>query len=50
MKLLNTMYKYEMDPASTVEDTKRARFRPRTDGRTDVKPVYPPFNFLEAGA
>ena len=46
---------------SIVEDTERTRFCPqtdrRTDGRTDgrmdgqtdkVKPVYPPFNFVEA--
>ena len=44
------MCKYEMDPAITVEDTEQTRFCPLTDGRTDdVKPVYPPFNFVEAG-
>ena len=51
------MCKYEMDPASIMEDTERTRFSPqtdghmdrRTDGRTDdEKPVYPPFNFVEA--
>ena len=52
------MCKYEMDPMSIVEDTERTRFCPqtdrwtdgRTDGQTDkVIPVYPPFNFVEAG-
>ena len=43
-----------MDPTSNVEDTERTRFCPQTDKRTDgqtdkVKPVYPPFNFVEAG-
>ena len=50
LKLLTKVYEYEMDPASIVEDTERTRFCPRSDGRTDVKPIYPPFNFLEAGA
>ena len=50
LKLLEKMCKYEMDPTSIVEDTKRTRFCPQTDRRTDkVKPVYPPFNFVEAG-
>ena len=45
------MCKYEMDPTSIVEDTERT---PQTDGQMngrtdDVKPVYPPFNFVEAG-
>ena len=31
---------------SIVEDTERTRFCPQTD---NVKPVYPPFNFVEAG-
>ena len=48
------MCKYDMDPASIVEDTERTRFCPQTDGQTDrwtdrrtydVKPVY----FVEAG-
>ena len=44
LKLLDKMCKYEMDLMSIVEDTER------TDGQTDkVKPVYPPFNFVEAG-
>ena len=29
------MCKYEMDPASTVEDTERTRFCLQMDGRTD---------------
>ena len=58
LKLVDKMCKYEMDPASIVEDTERTRFCPQTDRRTDgqtdrrtddVKPVYPPFNFVEAG-
>ena len=48
------MCKYEIDPMSIVEDTERTRFCPQTDRRTDrqtdtVIPVYPPFNFVEAG-
>ena len=57
------MCKYEMDPVSIVEDTERTpRYRAdpilSTDGQThgwmdrrmdDVKPVYPLFNFVEAG-
>ena len=43
------MCKYEMDPMSIVEDTDGQTDR-RTNGQTDkVKPVYPPFNFVEAG-
>ena len=54
LKLFNKMCKYEMDPMSIVEDTEQTRFCPQTDGQTDrrtdkVKPVYPPFNFVEAG-
>ena len=42
------MCKYEMDPMSIVED--RADTILSTDRQTDkVKPVYPPFNFVEAG-
>ena len=42
-----------MDPASILEDTEQTRFCSQTDGQTDkqiddVKPVYPPFNFVEA--
>ena len=44
--MLDKMRKYEIDPASIVEDTERTRFCPQTDrwtdGQTDkVKPVYP---------
>ena len=50
LKLVDKICKYEMDPASAVEDTERGRFDLQTDGRTDertdrradkVKPVYP---------
>ena len=46
------MCKYKMGPASIVEDTERHNFvHRRMDRRTDdVKPVYPPFNFVEAVA
>ena len=54
LKLLDKMCKYEIDPTSIVEDTEWTRFCPQTDSRTDgqtdkVKPVYPPFNFVEVG-
>ena len=54
LKLLDKMCKYEMYPTSFVEVTERTRFCPQMDGQTDrrtddVKPVYPPFNFVEAG-
>ena len=50
LKLLDKMYKYEMDLTSIVEDTERTPFCPQTDRQTDkVKPVYLPFNFDEAG-
>ena len=47
LKLVDKMCKYEMDLASIVEDTEQ------TDRQTDwqtykVKPVYTPFNFVEA--
>ena len=45
-KLLDKMCKYEMDPTSIVEDTEQTWFCLQTDR---VKPVYPPFNFIEAG-
>ena len=49
LKLLDKICKHEMDPTSIVEDTERTRFCPQTDRQTDkVKPVYPPFNFVEA--
>ena len=41
LKLLDKMCKYEMDPASIVEDTERAGFCPQADRQTDMaKPVY----------
>ena len=50
LKLFDKMCKYEMDPMSIVEETERTRLILSTDGQTDkVKPVYPPFNFVEAG-
>ena len=50
LKLLDKMCKHEIDPMSIVEDTDWTRFCPQTDRRTDkVKPVYFPFNFVEAG-
>ena len=48
------MCKYEIKPASIVEDTERTRFFPQTDRRMDgqtgmVKPVYPSSTSLMAG-
>ena len=49
LKVLDKMCKYEMDPMSIVEDTERTQIL-STDGQTaKVKPVYPPFNFVEEG-
>ena len=54
-KLLDKMCKYEMELMSIVENTEQAQFCPQQmGGRTvrqmdKVKPVYPPFNFVEAG-
>ena len=53
MRISRTGWKYEIDPTSIVEDTEWTRFCPQTDRRTDrqtdkVKPVYPPFNLVEA--
>ena len=56
LKLLDNMFKYEIDPTSIVEETVQTQFCPQTDGqterwtdkRTDMKPVYSPFNFIEA--
>ena len=36
MKLVDKMCKYEMDPASIVEDTERTWFCPQTDKPTDI--------------
>ena len=50
LKLLEKMYKNEMDPTKTVGATERTRDAGRMDGRTDgVKPVYLPNNFLVWG-
>ena len=47
MKLLDRLCKYEMDPTSWRY---RADTILSTHGQKDkVKPVYPPFNFVEAG-
>ena len=45
-KLLDKMYKYEMDPSRTVGATERTRDAGRTDG---VKPIYPPTTLLCGG-
>ena len=58
LKLLNKMYKYEMDPTRTVGATERTRDVGRADGQTDrwkngrrdgVKPIYPPTTLLLRG-
>ena len=54
LKLLDKMYKYEMDPTRTVGATERTWDAGRTDGRTDrrtdkVKPIYPPTTSLCRG-
>ena len=54
LKLLDKMYKYEMDPTKPVGATERTRGAGRTDGQTDgrtdgVKPVYPPATSLCGG-
>ena len=53
LKLLDKIWKYEMDPMSIVEDTERTRFCPQTDkrmdGRTRWNQYTPPFNFVDAG-
>ena len=50
MKLLDKIYKYEMDPTRTIgatEQTWDAGWTGRTDGPTDgVKPIYPPHQQL----
>ena len=53
-KLLDKMYKYEMDPTRTVGATERTRDAGLTDGQMDrrtdgVKPIYPPNNFVVRG-
>ena len=54
LKLLDKMYKYEMDPTRTVGATERTRDAGRMDGQTDgrtdgVKPIYPPTTSLFRG-
>ena len=55
LKLLDTMYKYGMDPTRTVGATERTWDAGRTNGPTDgpadgqtdrVKPIYPPTTSL----
>ena len=57
LKLLDKLYKYEMDPVGIVKNAEQTRFSRQTDGtdrrkdrrRDKVKPVYPIFNLIEAG-
>ena len=43
LKLLDKMYKYEMDATRTVGATEQTRHAGRTDRQMDgVKPIYPP--------
>ena len=50
LKLLDKMYKYEMDPTRTVGPTEQTQDAGRTDGPTDgVKPIYPPNIFVVWG-
>ena len=51
LKLLDKVYKYEMDPVSIVEDTERRPFSPQTDRRTRWNQYTPPppFNYIEQG-
>ena len=52
-ELLDKICKYEMDPASIVEDTEPTQFCPQTGGQTDgrmegrCETSIPPFNFVE---
>ena len=41
LKLLDKMYKYEMDPTKTVGATERTRDTGRTDGRTEWNQYTP---------
>ena len=47
MKLLDKMYKYEMDPTRTVDATERTQDAGRTDGRSETN--IPPHNFVVWG-
>ena len=54
LKLLDRMYKYEMDPTRTVGATERTWDAGWMDGGTDgqkdrVKPIYPPTTSLCRG-
>ena len=50
LKMLDKMYKYEMDPTRPVGTIERTRDAGRTDGRMDgVKPIYPPTTSLCGG-
>ena len=51
LKLLDKMYKYEMDPTRTVGATERTRDAGQTDGRTDGRSEtnIPPNNFVVWG-
>ena len=46
-KLLDKMYKYEMDPTRTVGATERTRDAGRTDGRSETN--IPPTTLLCGG-
>ena len=46
LKLVDKMYKYEMDPTITAGATERTLDAKRTDG---VKPIYRPNNFAVQG-
>ena len=46
LKLLDKMYKYEMDPTRTVSTTEQKRDVGRMDGRTEWKQYTPPNNFV----
>ena len=48
-KMLDKMCKYEMVPASIVEDTEPARFSPQTDRRTRWNQFNPPSTLLSYG-
>ena len=47
LELLDRMYRYEMDPASIVEDTEQTPFPPQTDGQAETS--IPSSNFIEVG-
>ena len=49
LKLLDKMFKYEMDPTSIVEDTERKRFCPQTDRRTKWNQYTPLSTLLKLG-